>query len=304
MVDSERCCTAAHGLESGILPPPLLTSQFGSPVMRVWAVTSRLTVGGALALGPRKHRHIKASQNTVPPSSRAPPACRCVFQSQATPNVFLIKTCIQLQNGHHDSSTNAAVPRTPTSQQPRVYNPAYSVPIPFQTPLHDKSNQQQYQNRYVATPKEPAHKLYQLSSTLHKRQRAFAVADRESIAPINPLSSEEWDIIARQAGLIPPDGHVRPLQIECLNIVVSGRGDICAIGPMGCRKSLLWVLPLHAMGGGISLVVTPYTSLGCEGETNIMGKKWLKKSFFCACTGVGKAAHCGGGGGDAAKKID
>ncbi|KAF8152675.1 hypothetical protein K438DRAFT_1514815, partial [Mycena galopus ATCC 62051] len=137
--------------------------------------------------------------------------------------------------------------------------------------LHDKSNQQQYQNSYVATPKEPAYKPYQLSSTSHKRQRAFAVADRESIAPINPLLSEEWDIVARQAGLIPPDGHVRPLQIECLNIIVSGGGDICAIGPTGCGISLLWVLPLHAMGGGISLVVTPYMSLGCEGETNNHG---------------------------------
>ncbi|KAJ7715861.1 hypothetical protein B0H14DRAFT_2644026 [Mycena olivaceomarginata] len=93
--------------------------------------------------------------------------------------------------------------------------------------------------------------------------RALRASDsvhlRSQIANLSLLSircrPKEWDIVARQAGLIPPDGHVRPLQIECSNIVVSGEATFVRLVPRAAGN--------HSF--------TPYTSLGCEGETNNHG---------------------------------
>ncbi|KAJ7830554.1 hypothetical protein B0H14DRAFT_3714979 [Mycena olivaceomarginata] len=51
------------------------------------------------------------------------------------------------------------------------------------------------------------------------------MAPRESLPAIDPLSPNDWDLLARRVGLIPDNGHLRPLQIECSNIIVSGGGD-------------------------------------------------------------------------------
>ncbi|KAJ7194955.1 hypothetical protein GGX14DRAFT_404312 [Mycena pura] len=44
------------------------------------------------------------------------------------------------------------------------------------------------------------------------------------------------------------------------------RGDALLISPTGSGKSLTWILPLLARKEGMFLVVTPYTSLGLDGE--------------------------------------
>ncbi|KAJ7679453.1 P-loop containing nucleoside triphosphate hydrolase protein [Mycena polygramma] len=46
------------------------------------------------------------------------------------------------------------------------------------------------------------------------------------------------------------------------------RGDAVVIAPTGSGKSLTWILPLLARQGGTSLVITPYTSLGLDGEAS------------------------------------
>ncbi|KAJ7476788.1 ATP-dependent DNA helicase [Mycena latifolia] len=170
----------------------------------------------------------------------------------------------------HNKTTSTIIPTTPVPHPASRSIPANDTP--FRTPFTDKSNQKQFRNGYEITPKEPSFTPYQLQKTGHKRQRAFAIIDRDTLGHLDELSRTEWDVLARRVKLIPADGHLRPLQIECSNLVVSGGGDVCAVGPTGCGKSLLWVLPLHAMNGGISLVITPYTSLGCEGESNNHGE--------------------------------
>ncbi|KAL4242295.1 hypothetical protein ABKN59_012046 [Abortiporus biennis] len=64
-----------------------------------------------------------------------------------------------------------------------------------------------------------------------------------------PLKRESWQTL-----------------IEVANIVISRSKDVCIIAPTGSGKSLLWTLPLLAVPSSISLVVTPYTTLGREGE--------------------------------------
>jgi superfamily II DNA helicase RecQ len=54
--------------------------------------------------------------------------------------------------------------------------------------------------------------------------------------------------------------------MQCSDIVVGMVGDVCVIAPTGSGKSVLWLLPLLVQKDGISLVITPYTSLGVEGE--------------------------------------
>ncbi|KAJ6570689.1 P-loop containing nucleoside triphosphate hydrolase protein [Mycena sp. CBHHK59/15] len=44
------------------------------------------------------------------------------------------------------------------------------------------------------------------------------------------------------------------------------RGDVIVISATGSGKSLSWTLPLLARGEGISLVITPFTSLGLDGQ--------------------------------------
>ncbi|KAH7917200.1 P-loop containing nucleoside triphosphate hydrolase protein, partial [Leucogyrophana mollusca] len=47
--------------------------------------------------------------------------------------------------------------------------------------------------------------------------------------------------------------------------------DICFVAPTGAGKSLLWILPLLAHKSGVSLIITPYTSLGIEGQQRSEG---------------------------------
>ncbi|KAJ7791453.1 hypothetical protein B0H14DRAFT_3566779 [Mycena olivaceomarginata] len=175
-----------------------------------------------------------------------------------------------------------SVPTAPTAPPPPPpQNVAPTHGTQLRAPLLDKSNQTQYRNGYTVALKEPSYTPYRLPTAGRKHHPAFAIAPRESLPAIDPLSPNDWDLLARRVGLIHDNGHLRPLQIECSNIIVSGGGDVCVIGPTGCGKSLLWVLPLHAMGGGISLVITPYTSLGREAENNNHGKG-VSSIFLCS----------------------
>lgn len=97
--------------------------------------------------------------------------------------------------------------------------------------------------------------------------REFAVGeDGFLLEAAEPLADEEWNGLAVQDGLIPDGGALRLFQTRCSNIVIGFSGDACVIAPTGAGKSLLWILPLLVHKEGVSLVITPYTSLGLEGE--------------------------------------
>jgi superfamily II DNA helicase RecQ len=76
----------------------------------------------------------------------------------------------------------------------------------------------------------------------------------------------QWNALAVDATLIPAGSQLRDFQVECANIVLERSGDVIVVSPTGSGKSLVWVLPLLARQGGISLVVTLYTSLGLDSE--------------------------------------
>ena len=80
------------------------------------------------------------------------------------------------------------------------------------------------------------------------------------------LDPVQWNAPAVNATVIPVGSQLRDFQVECANIVMEHSGDVIVVSPTGSRKSLVWVLLLLARQGGISLVVTPYTSLGLDSE--------------------------------------
>ncbi|KAJ7130595.1 hypothetical protein C8R44DRAFT_572903, partial [Mycena epipterygia] len=55
-------------------------------------------------------------------------------------------------------------------------------------------------------------------------------------------------------------------QVQIANLVLMRHADAVVISPTGSGKSLTWTLPLLARKEGISLVITPFTSLGLDGE--------------------------------------
>ncbi|KAJ7916693.1 hypothetical protein B0H13DRAFT_1871021 [Mycena leptocephala] len=92
------------------------------------------------------------------------------------------------------------------------------------------------------------------------------------------LDPSEWTELAIQHELIPATAHVHGFQFHVANQVLMRRGDAVVISPTGSGKSLIWVLPLVARKEGVSLVITPYTSLGLAGE--LLNNHGKLKSIF------------------------
>lgn len=161
-----------------------------------------------------------------------------------------------------------------TSDEANPTTPIRSVNTHVRTlnsrsPLIDAINlTPRFRNGYEVKPQTPSYKpyAYALSSRGQKRQRAFDFSVEVSINPHSPLTPDEWSALATGAAIIPADCCPRDFQIQCSNIVIGRSKDVCVIAPTGQGKSLLWVLPLLVQKLGVSLVITPYTSLGSEGR--------------------------------------
>ena len=123
-----------------------------------------------------------------------------------------------------------------------------------------------YRNGYEIKPQTPSYKPYALPCTGCRRKNAFRCENHAAVQPLPPLSTEEWDHLAHQAQILPSVAQLRPFQVECANTVLSRSQDLCVIAATGQGKSLLWLLPLLVQATGCSLVITPYTTLGLEGQ--------------------------------------
>ncbi|KAG1733358.1 uncharacterized protein EDB91DRAFT_1251357 [Suillus paluster] len=123
-----------------------------------------------------------------------------------------------------------------------------------------------FRNGYEVKLQTPSYKPYALSSRGQKQQHAFDFSVEVSINPHSPLTPDEWSALATGAAIIPADCRPRDFQIQCSNIVIGCSKDVCVIALTGQGKSLPWVLPLLVQKSGVSLVITPYTSLGSEGR--------------------------------------
>ena len=95
----------------------------------------------------------------------------------------------------------------------------------------------------------------------------YVFDDEETcIKPIQPPSCTKWNELALEACILPDGCDLWDFQMQCSDIVVGMVGDVCVIALTGSGKSVLWLLPLLVQRDRISLIITPCTSLGVEGE--------------------------------------
>ncbi|KAJ7891139.1 P-loop containing nucleoside triphosphate hydrolase protein [Mycena leptocephala] len=141
--------------------------------------------------------------------------------------------------------TNSPLNWPPVRQHTRTDSPSNHL-----APVH---SQKQYRSGYEVKPKAPSFKPYALNNP----------APLQSVLTLDP---DEWRKIAVENKLLPPDANLHSFQIQVCNYVLMNKGDCVLISPTGSGKSLTWTLPLAARDEGISLVITPFTSLGQEGE--------------------------------------
>ncbi|KAL4244048.1 hypothetical protein ABKN59_010550 [Abortiporus biennis] len=164
----------------------------------------------------------------------------------------------------HDTS-----PHTPSRPQSCI-NLSFSLDTPVTpSPSNATSKAVKYQNGYAVSPKPRQSLPYSLPRKGRKRSNPFDFPVDNSVLAHSPLSFEEWQALVQTFYLVPPGCTLRDFQIECANYVLSRKSDVCVIAPTGMGKSLLWCLPLLVAKSSISLVVTPYTSLGREMEESM-----------------------------------
>ncbi|KAF8834418.1 hypothetical protein BDN67DRAFT_985334 [Paxillus ammoniavirescens] len=160
-------------------------------------------------------------------------------------------------------------PPTSISQWPPI---RHSFPLPSdspRTPLTDTKNTKRwcYQNGYEIRQQTPSYKPYTKQRTGRKRQHAIAFNDIQALQPQREITHQRWDKLAHTAGILPENNTLRQFQVDCTNLVLSRSQDVCVIAPTGQGKSMLWVLLLLIQRTSCSLVITPYTSLGLEGQS-------------------------------------
>lgn len=125
----------------------------------------------------------------------------------------------------------------------------------------------QWRNGYEVKNKAPSYTPYSLrSGRTFEYRKAFAFEAAVPIQPHEPLGIEDWVDLARTASIIQPGWSLRDFQVSGSNIIIRRKKDLVVIVPTGHGKSLLWLLPLLVQNDSISLVITPFTSLGSEGE--------------------------------------
>lgn len=157
------------------------------------------------------------------------------------------------------TTTNAAdLPSTPVSAEKQLPRAASSKKTP-----------KQWRSGYEVSPQPLSFTPYALERKARKRAKPFSFEDgppAKQARPNTKISAEGWNKLAHEAGVLPASASLRDFQIQCAEHVLRRGKDICVIAPTGAGKSMLWCLPVLTCSSAISLVITPYTSLGDQGE--------------------------------------
>ena len=153
---------------------------------------------------------------------------------------------------------------------------SYAVP-PIQSTQHNHANDQIWapslsaakkiwKNGYESAPKTVSFEPYAMSRRggASKRAGLFTETDTFALKPLPPLSVPEWNALARSVAILPVAYDLRTFQMQGSNLVIARKKDLVVISWTGSGKSVLFSLALHAQKRGISIVVTPYTTLGKE----------------------------------------
>ncbi|TCD68354.1 hypothetical protein EIP91_010992 [Steccherinum ochraceum] len=161
-------------------------------------------------------------------------------------------------------------PRTPTTPAPTSKRVSEDLD---KLETSKVKRRRTFQNGFETPVRAPSYKPYALPSTGRKRGKAIVVEAHDRVSAIKPLELEKWQKLVEDAGVLPSGARVKEFQMECANAVVERKTDVCLIAPTGAGKSLIWTLPLLAAAKSVSLVITPYTSLGTEGQQRIREMK-------------------------------
>ncbi|KAJ7794724.1 hypothetical protein B0H14DRAFT_3114787 [Mycena olivaceomarginata] len=168
----------------------------------------------------------------------------------------------------HVRSTSVSTSKsvsTPVSTPLRTSTSTSTLNSPG-NPLAPVLSQKQYRGGYEVKPKALTFKPYALNNPGTLTQAAFNLSKEDPIQSIDALDPEQWSKLAVEMELLPPGAELHAFQVQVCNLVLMRRGDCVLISPTGSGKYLTWTLPLTARKEGISLVITPFTSLGQEGE--------------------------------------
>ncbi|KAJ7211426.1 P-loop containing nucleoside triphosphate hydrolase protein [Mycena rebaudengoi] len=174
-----------------------------------------------------------------------------------------------------DMSTPRRVLRTPLAT------------INHRSPLNgspsQSGNQQakkQHRNGYVQAPRTPSYSPFSLNNPGTPRQKAFAISNPDRLESIDALDPEQWNDIALKARAIPTEAQLRSFPDYNLESSADETRRCCG-------NIQHWA--------GISLAVTPFTSLGLDGEISndcdgissifIYSEKNTQKDFERVATG-------------------
>ncbi|KAJ7831849.1 hypothetical protein B0H14DRAFT_2592415 [Mycena olivaceomarginata] len=116
------------------------------------------------------------------------------------------------------------------------------------------------------TPRAPSFKPFALNNPGTPRQKAFDLSSPTSMKSMVTLDPYQWNALALKSQAIPIGATLHSFQVQIANLVLMRHADAVVISSTGSGKSLTWTLPLLARKEGISLVITPFTSLGLDGE--------------------------------------
>ncbi|KAF6743279.1 ATP-dependent DNA helicase [Ephemerocybe angulata] len=159
-----------------------------------------------------------------------------------------------------------STPRTPQTPTPGSHRTPVDLEVLRLDTRNTSSAKKQFQNGFEKTPKPIPFKAYQLNSSKALRNKPFAFPVLQRLSPMEPLSTVQWNQLAHHHKLLHEPHRLRDYQVEGANWIIGRKSDLCVVAPTGAGKSTLWMLPLLAQKGGVSLVIVPFTSLGVQGE--------------------------------------
>ncbi|KAF8152060.1 hypothetical protein K438DRAFT_1910255 [Mycena galopus ATCC 62051] len=134
------------------------------------------------------------------------------------------------------------------------------------TPEPNEKRRKNYRSGYETAPRSSPYTPYKLNNPVTQKCAPLELDNPTLLANRDSLDPEEWNKIAISHKIIPAGASLHSFQISAANLALSQRNDAVVISATGSGKSLTWVLPLLARQTRISLVITPYTSLGLDGE--------------------------------------
>ena len=77
-----------------------------------------------------------------------------------------------------------------------------------------------HQNGFLKQPKTPSYKPYALNNRGQVQRHAFAFSGYKMLEPMESLSNEEWNTLARTNDLLKEGQSLRDFQIEAANLTV------------------------------------------------------------------------------------